>query len=175
MIEEIEWIEREFHFDFPVGVFPCIIERLRGTPARLEDIISGLPAEILTVRVDNSWSIQENVGHLLDLEEVGERRLDDFLNHAEVLTPADMKNRKTHEANHNSNSMQILLRDFRKCRSGLVQKLEELDEEEVARSSVHPRLKKPMRTVDWACFMAEHDDHHVARITKLANILRSSG
>ena len=175
MIKETKWIEREFHFDFPVGVFPCIIERLRGTPARLEDIISGLPAEILTVRVDNSWSIQENVGHLLDLETVGERRLADFLNHAKVLTPADMKNRKTHEANHNSNSMQILLRDFRKRRSGLVQKLEELDEEEIARSSVHPRLKKPMRTVDWAYFVAEHDDHHVARITKLANILRSSG
>ncbi len=48
MVERTRWIDRRFNFDFPVGWFPCIIERLRGTPARLEEIINALPPEILT-------------------------------------------------------------------------------------------------------------------------------
>ncbi|MFQ5797685.1 MAG: DinB family protein [Bacteroidota bacterium] len=173
MIKQTKWIERKFEFDFRVGVYPCIIERLRGTPARLEDMINPLPIEILAVRVNNSWSIQENVGHLLDLEELGEKRLADFLSHAEVLTPADMKNRKTQEAAHNSNSMQNLLSQFRRSRHEFVHKLERLDEAEAARSSLHPRINKPMRVVDWAYFVAEHDDHHVARISELARMLQN--
>ncbi|MEE9225307.1 MAG: DinB family protein [Bacteroidota bacterium] len=173
MIKKTNWTEREFEFNFPTGIFPCIIERLRGTPARLEDIINKLPIDLLTMRVNNSWSIQENVGHLFDLETLGESRLADFLSHSEVLTPADMQNRKTNEANHNSNSMQNLLRQFRRSRQGLVDKLERLDEGEVARFSLHPRLDKPMRIVDWTYFMAEHDDHHIARISELAKILQN--
>ena len=31
----------------------------------------------------------------------------------------------------------------------------------------HPRLDRPMRVIDLAIFAAEHDDHHLARITEL--------
>lgn len=173
MVTKTNWIERKFDFNFPIGIFPCIVERLRGTPARLEEIINALPAAILTVRVNSSWSIQENVGHLLDLEELWERRLVDYRSHAQVLTPADMQNRKTHEANHNSGSMQSLLKQFRKARHALVDTIEQLDEKVVARSALHPRLNQPMRLVDWAYFIAEHDDHHMARISELAKILQN--
>ncbi len=33
---QTKWIERHFNFDFPVGMMPVIIERLRGTPSRIE-------------------------------------------------------------------------------------------------------------------------------------------
>jgi hypothetical protein len=36
-----------------------------------------------------------------------------------------------------------------------------------APSSLHPRLQQPMRLIDHALFVAEHDDHHLARITEL--------
>ena len=174
MVKKTNWIDRIFDFNFAVEILPCVVERLRGTPARLEDIINTLPVEILTIRVNDSWSIQENVGHLLDLEELGKRRLADFLACEEILTPADMQNRSTNEANHNSKSMGHLLSQFRKSRHELVNKLEQLDGKEVARSSIHPRLKKPMRVVDWCNFMAEHDDHHIARISELVRLLRNS-
>jgi len=32
---------------------------------------------------------------------------------------------------------------------------------------VHPRLKQPMRLVDHLFFVAEHDDHHMARIWEM--------
>lgn len=172
MVKQTKWTERQFDFNFPIGVFPCILERLRGTPARLEDLTSALPVKILTIRVQGSWSIQENVGHLLDLEELGERRLLDYRSRAAVLTSADMENRKTSKADHNSNSMKDLLRQFRNTRHAFVDKLEQLDEEEVARSSLHPRLNKQMRVFDWAYFMAEHDDHHVTRIHELSLMLQ---
>jgi hypothetical protein len=36
-----------------------------------------------------------------------------------------------------------------------------------ARAIPHPRLKTPMRLVDHLYFVAEHDDHHLARIREL--------
>jgi hypothetical protein len=32
---------------------------------------------------------------------------------------------------------------------------------------LHPRLKQPMRLVDHLYFVAEHDDHHLARIWEM--------
>jgi len=64
-----------------------------------------------------------------------------------------------------------ILGALRSARLKLVRKFEQLGEQDVARSSIHPRLKKPMRLVDWCYFMAEHDDHHVARITALGRLL----
>ncbi|MHC4149586.1 MAG: DinB family protein [Planctomycetota bacterium] len=172
MVKQMNWTDRPFEFNSPLGIFPLILERFRGTPARLEDIIRPLPAQILTVKVDNSWSILENAGHLLDMEELGQQRLEDYLAHAEILTPADMTNRRTYEADHNEKSVKDLLEKFRTAREALVYKLEHLDESDVARTALHQRLNKPMRVIDWIYFMSEHDDHHMARISKLARILR---
>ena len=36
-----------------------------------------------------------------------------------------------------------------------------------ARTSLHLRLKQPMRLVDHLYFVAEHDDHHLAKIGEL--------
>lgn len=155
----------------PIGLFPCGVERLRGTPARIEDLIRHLPKDFLTTRIDGAWSIQEHIGHLLDLGELDDQRLMDYLAGAEILTPADMQNRKTSEANHNAKAVEDILQRFRESRLGLIKKLERLVENQVAISSIHPRLKQPMRVVDWCYFVAEHDDHHVAKIAQLARTL----
>jgi hypothetical protein len=42
-----------------------------------------------------------------------------------------------------------------------------LKEEDVFKFSLHPRLKTPMRTIDLFTFVAEHDDHHLAKITEI--------
>jgi uncharacterized damage-inducible protein DinB len=166
------WVERKFDFNYPIGVFPYIIERLRGTPARIEDMIKSYPANILTVRINNKWSIQEHIGHLLDLEELHDGRIDDYKNGLKILRPADINNKKTYEANHNANSIQNITSSFNKARKHFVNRLEELDEEMLSRSAIHPRLQKEMRVIDLAFFVAEHDDHHLASITELANILQ---
>jgi DinB superfamily len=167
MIRTIAWFEREFRFDLPVWMYANVIERLRGTPARLEDRIGSLPAATLTHREGEQWSIQEHAGHLLDLGPLDLVRLDDYEAGRESLSPADRENRKTHEANHNARAVADILRAFRAERAEFVRRLEQYDEEFAARAAMHLRLKTKMRVVDFAFFIAEHDDHHLARIAEL--------
>ncbi|MCK4655681.1 MAG: DinB family protein [candidate division Zixibacteria bacterium] len=167
MVEMTKWIERKFNFDYPVGLFPCIVERLRGTPARLDEIVKLLSPEILTVRIDDKWSIQENIGHLIEVEALHTGRLDDYRANADVLRPADMTNKSTHRADYNSMEIDSVMSSFRKVRLDFVKQLEEMDEAAASRSARHPRLDKPMRVVDMALFAAEHDDQHIAVIMGL--------
>ena len=170
-MKRTKWVEREFEFNLPVGVFPSVLERLRGTPARLEEMVRALPARALTERVGEAWTIQEQVGHLLDLDELHEGRLEDYERGLETLRAADMTNRKTYEADHNAARVEELLARFRAARLRFVRRLEALDEEAVARTAQHPRLRKPMRVIDMALFVAEHDDHHLASISELKRLL----
>lgn len=161
------WIERAFHFDFPAAKMPDLLERLRGTPARIEERIQGLNAGALTRRDGAGWSIQENIGHLLDLGYLPLRRLEQILAGESTLTAADMTNRKTHEAGHNDRDSGELLAAFRRERAALVARFEALDEADWGRSALHPRLQLPMRLVDIVYFDSEHDDYHLARIGEL--------
>ncbi len=170
-MKRTKWVERSFDFSLPVGVFPSVLERLRGTPARLEEMVRALPSRALTARVGERWTIQEQVGHLLDLDELHEGRLEDYERGLETLRPADMSNRKTYEADHNAAPVEDLLARFRAAREAFVRRLESLDEAGVARTALHPRLQKPMRVIDMALFVAEHDDHHLASITELTRLL----
>jgi hypothetical protein len=167
MVDRTEWIKRQFSFALPLGMYGNVVERVRGTPARLEDLTRGLSREVLTRRVSDKWSIQEQAGHLLDLEDLGMKRLDDFEAGRETLVAADMANEKTHEANHNANTIENILTQFRKERMEFVRRLDGYDESLVQRTSLHPRLKQKIRVIDLVFFIAEHDDHHLARISEL--------
>ena len=167
MTERTRWFARTFTFDAPASAFATLIERLRGTPARLEDRLGGLSPEVLVARHDGQWSIQENAGHLRDLEPLWAARLDDFETGAERLRAADLENRRTFDANHNAASLSVILREFRREREAFVARLEGYDEAFVVRMALHPRLAQPMRVIDHALFVAEHDDHHLATITAL--------
>jgi len=165
------WFERKFEFSFPVGLYPNLCARLRGTPARLEEALRGRSSETLVRKVQEKWSLQEHAGHLLDLEPLWLARVDDYVAASEQLTAADLKNRKTDEANHNARPLEQILADFRAARERLLKRVNELDPSLFARSIPHPRLKTPMRLVDHLYFVAEHDDHHLARIWELVNIV----
>ena len=167
MIDLIPWTERTFRFDLPVRQFPNVVERLRGTPARLRSRLGALSTDVLTRRVGGKWSVQEHAGHLRDLVALDTARLDDFTAGRETLTAADMTNRRTVDARHNDHPIDEVLGGFERERGALVRRLDQLDEAFVARSAMHPRLGVPVRVVDWAFFVAEHDDHHMAVIASL--------
>ena len=166
----IKWTDRRFDFNFPAELYPEMIERARGTPARLEDRVRSLPAEILTRRDGDRWSIQENAGHLLDLESLVIQRIDEYVAGAAALHAADMSNRKTYEAKHNDAPVESILRAFRDRRTKVVERLDGFAPEMFARTALHPRLNIPMRLVDMILFQAEHDDYHLARISELARL-----
>ena len=170
MSKHLKWTDRSFQFTFPVEVYPEMVERVRGTPARLEDRVRSITQEILTQRDGERWSIQENAGHLLDLESLVKQRLDEYLSGATALHAADMSNRKTYEADHNQVSMAAILANFRAQRTQLADRLDNLAPETFALVAHHPRLNVPMRLVDMLFFQAEHDDYHLARISELIRL-----
>jgi len=98
-------------------------------------------------------------------------RLDDFQRGAERLSPTDLQNQRTFDANHNASNLSDLLGAFRRERAAIVERLERYDESLIVRASLHPRLEQPMRVIDHVLFVAEHDDHHLATITSLLRAL----
>ncbi|HEY7028811.1 MAG TPA: DinB family protein [Gemmatimonadales bacterium] len=78
-----------------------------------------------------------------------------------------MENRKSFEAHHNDRPLREILSEFRTARADLVTQFEGADQADWVRSALHPRLKTPMRLLDLAFFVAEHDDHHLATISEL--------
>lgn len=160
------WFDRKFA-SVPVEQFPNVCVRLRGTPARLKDMVRGLSRDVLIRKPDGKWSAQEHAGHLLDLEPLWLARLDDYIAGHNELTVADITNRATTEATHNAAALDEILAKFRAARRDVLKRLDELDPSLFSRSAIHPRLKQPMRFVDHLCFVAEHDDHHLARIWEM--------
>jgi uncharacterized damage-inducible protein DinB len=163
----IPWFERKFDFLFSVELRPNILARLRGSPARLEEIVHDVSRQALTRKPEGKWSAQEHAGHLFDLEPLWLARVEDYVNGVDQLTVADLRNRKTDDANHNAHPVEQILRQFRSAREKLMCRVDRLDGVLFSRSIPHPRLKTPMRLVDHLYFVAEHDDHHLAQIWEL--------
>jgi hypothetical protein len=162
------WLEYRWDFGFPAGMYHAVLARLRGTPARLEDLLHGRDPAALVRRPNGTWSPLEHAGHLLVLDRtVHASRLEQYLRGDAELVPADMSNRATSAAGFNERRTEDLLREVRTAREGLLLRLEPLELPDVERVALHPRLKCPMRLVDMCYFVAGHDDHHLARIHEI--------
>ncbi|MCE7993548.1 MAG: DinB family protein [Roseivirga sp.] len=167
MKQTILWFDRKFAFDHLKGTFPSIYERLDGLMLRLEHKLRAIAREHQQVKIDGKWSVKEHLGHLLDLEELWIARMRDFLNNEVELSPADLENRRTHEANHNDSDLGDLLQALRTKRAEFLSLCRQLEKQAETLTALHPRLKQPMRVIDLAYFVAEHDDHHLAAITEI--------
>jgi len=104
-MEVLKWTDRKFQFGYSKEYLPFFIERLKTIAPRIEELITTIPETILSKREDNHWSIKEHIGHLSDLEELHDGRIDDFENAKNTLRAADMSNEKTNKANHNNSSI----------------------------------------------------------------------
>lgn len=161
------WFERKFDFSLQLELLPNLCTRLRGTPARLEEILEHVPSDILTRKLEGAWSAQENAGHLVDLESLWLARVKDYAETKDELTAADLQNRKTDDAHHNDRDLELILLAFRTERRRLMEKVQALEDSFFLKAILHPRLRVPMRLIDHLYFVAEHDDHHLARIWEL--------
>lgn len=168
----MKWFDKKFQFDLLQDHYGSVLRQLRETPEKIVQLVSLLPEEILTRKIENRWSIQENIGHLIDLEEIHEGRIDDFIAGKEILRPADLNNKKTDEADHNSKKIIDLISKLKMVRENFVKRLKHLDVQILSRSSKHPRLNQPMRPIDMAKFVLEHDEHHIETIKELVELLK---
>src|SRR5437868_1098992 len=127
-MKQVKWFERIFDFNTEENNFPSIIERLAGTPLRLEEKCRTIPGDLLAISINNTWTIKQNIGHLADLEPLWQGRIEDIVNDSPELRPADLQNKKTEEANHNETPIDDLLETFRRLRSQTLTMLEKTDE-----------------------------------------------
>jgi hypothetical protein len=162
------WFERTFDFSFPPEKLPDLVERLRGTPGRARSLVAGLSHDQLVWRErEGTWSIQENIGHLWDLQPLWIGRVHDILSGKDTMRAADLKNQATFDAHHNDRGMDEILTGFASKRNEFVDLVESVKHEQYGLSALHPRLRVPLRIVDLCLFESDHDDYHLARVTYL--------
>jgi len=162
-----KWFDKKFQFDLSGDHYGSVLKKLRETPENIAQLVSPLQEEVLTKRIENRWSIKENIGHLIDLEELHDGRIDDFIAGKEILRSADLNNRKTDEANHNNKKIGDLLSQLKMVRENFVKRMKHLDVQILSSTSKHPRLNQPMRPIDMAQFVLEHDEHHIESIKEI--------
>ncbi len=164
MVDQIltPWVHRRWRFEYPAELHPAVIERLRGLPARADELGSSLTPGQATMAPARGWSIQRHLGHLGDLEELFSARLDAYERGEPVLPAADMSNTRTVDADHDARRLTDVLRDLRAARRKTVTRLESYPRDFFARSAWHERLGLQKRVVDTCVFFADHDDHHLA-------------
>jgi uncharacterized damage-inducible protein DinB len=171
---QVNWFDRKFDFAINQNIMPSIIERLEGTPIRIKEKLSKIDSSFYKIQPEGKWSMLEHVGHLVDLEPLWQGRLDDILSGQKELRLADLNNTKTIEANHNATPVLELINSLDALREMTVARLRNLEDVDVFKSALHPRLKTPMRTIDLFTFVAEHDDHHLAKITEINTFFKTN-
>lgn len=166
-MQRTNWFERGFPPITDNGLLPGIIERLEGTPVRLAEKVKNFTQDFNPQSADGKWSLKKEIGHLADIESLWFERLQQIIAADQDMKVADLTNRKTHEAPHDSKNFEELIAEFRPLRAKFVAALRALGEEDLEKTSLHPRLKTPMKVIDLAFFVAEHDDHHLAQVSAL--------
>jgi len=166
VMKQTNWFDRKFDFSTTDNILPAVIERLTGTSIRIREKIKKIELQRLVVQPAGKWSVLEQIGHLSDLEPLWQERLQDILSGAKELRLADLTNQKTTQAGHNKKTVDDLLTEFECLRKKTIDQLAMLSDDDLFKSSLHPRLKNPMRVQDLFVFVADHDDHHLAKMTE---------
>lgn len=158
-----EWFERQFQFGMLPGMLPFFLERLEGTIARLEQKVRDLEENILVFQPGGKWSIKQHIGHLAEVDGIALRRIDEMLRGVSPMTPAVFEPKQ----DYNKQPLTAVLDFFKSRRTENLNAYNTLTESDCQKVSMHPRLKVLMNPVDLAYFDAEHDDHHLVKISEI--------
>lgn len=164
-MNEKPWFERDLKFGYPPELLPYFLIRLSGTAVRIRHLVNEQNEKVLTYKPDGKWSIKENIGHLAEVDNIANKRIDEMISGASVLSPAVFE-----PQNYNPWPINQVIELFEQNRSMNLEKYRHLAAKELIKTSIHPRLKVTMTPVDLAWFDAEHDDHH---LVKILNIITS--
>jgi hypothetical protein len=142
-------------------------ERLRGALPRVDALLLGVDDSCAHRQLDGKWSIAQNIGHLSDVEELWQERLEDLRTGRKTYSPAVGARFQELASRHQQRPVEETVAEFKSRRSRLVEAFEQASPELQNASAFHERLQVPMRLVDCAQFYCEHDDHHFIRIRRL--------
>ncbi|MBS1544304.1 MAG: DinB family protein [Bacteroidetes bacterium] len=167
-MSSLAWFARELTFGKPAELLPFFLERLSGTPVRIDHKVKGFAEDQLGTRLDGKWSVKEHIGHLAEVDQIANRRIDEMLAGKEVMSPAVFE-----PQDYTSWPVLQVIDFFADGRQKNIGKYESIAKEKLLSHSLHPRLKLDMTPVDLAWFDAEHDDHHLLKMSEIIGKLRS--
>lgn len=170
----MNWTDRGFETGKSAQDFTAALGRLSATPLRLGHLLSTAAEPMLSNKPAGKWSVKEQVGHLLVMESLWIARLDDLVLGRAVLRPWNGTNADTDAAGFNNQQADSILSAFTSIRSAMVAYLHELESRCLAYSAWHERLQCRFSLADHACFVADHDDHHLEAITQLVGFSTDS-
>ena len=170
-LQRPSWAERKFSFVHPPWMLEDFIERLRGTVPRLEALVLEVSEADAHRQFEGKWSIAQNIGHLSDVEELWQERLDDLREGRKIYAPAVPARFQELAKRHPDSPVEEIIKELNDRRSVLVEALAHASPELQQASAFHERLQVPMRLVDCAQFYAEHDDHHLVRMGEILSVL----
>jgi uncharacterized damage-inducible protein DinB len=162
-----KWFDREFDLSFGPARYTAIYTQLKDAPQRLREAVNNLAPAKLEEKPDGKWSIKEQAAHLSVMEPLWRIRFLDIKARKPTLTVADLTNAATTDGGFNALSIDQLLTQFETQRTETLRLLDSIDALDTESTSLHPRLKQPMRIIDLAYFVAEHDDHHITIIKEM--------
>lgn len=161
----LPWFERNLKFGLPKEMLPFYLERLEGTIVRIQAKVKGVNDKTLSEKYHGKWSVKQHIGHLAEVDEVANKRLDEMVAGVSPMSPAVFE-----PQDYNYWPIEEVVELLKRNRQKNLKKYESLAEADLVKSSLHPRLHVLMTPVDLAWFDAEHDDHHLVSIN---TILRS--
>jgi len=164
-MKTIPWFERNFQTGFPIGMLPFFLERMEGTIYRLEHKVKGVPETLLSEKFVGKWSIKQNIGHLAEVDEISFKRIDEIIQGISPMSPAVFEPK----LDYNAKPVLEVLQYFQENRLRNISRYASVPENDLIKTSLHPRLKVIMTPVDLAWFEAEHDDHHLMTINSILN------
>lgn len=162
-----KWFDRKFDFSFGMEMYGTLLARLQAAPNMFKQITSVLPAGVQVLKPGQKWSVKENIGHLILLEPLWQKRFEEIKKGSLGMSPADVSNRATDEMNFNKFSLQELTSSFTSQRAGTINFLNGVHQTDFSKRSIHPRLQQPMRIIDLMYFVAEHDWHHLDAVLNI--------
>ena len=165
------WAQRTFAFVHPTWMLADFVERLRGVVPRLGPLLEDMEDGDAYRQVDGKWSVAQNIGHLSDVEELWQERLEDLRQGKKTYTAAVGARFQELAKRHQEKPVEVIVAELEDRRSRLVDALAHAPVELQAATAFHERLQVPMRLVDCAQFYAEHDDHHLLRIRAIRKLV----
>jgi hypothetical protein len=166
-MKKLEWFQRSFTFGIPPGMLPFLIDRLEGTIVRLGHKIADQADSTLSQKFDGKWSIKQNIGHLAEVDAIALLRIDEMIKGITPMSSAVFEPMQDYDSQPITDVFNL----FRKNRLENLKTYQSLSDADLLKFSLHPRLKVKMNPVDLAFFDAEHDDHHLVRITEILKAL----
>jgi uncharacterized damage-inducible protein DinB len=161
------WFERNLSFGYTPEMLPFFLERLEGTSVRILAKIKEVDNSILSEKFMGKWSIKQHIGHLAEVDEIANKRIDEMMKGISPMSPAVFE-----PQDYNPWPIDKVVEFFTNTRLKNIEKYKTLNNGDLQKSSLHPRLQQQMTPVDLAWFDAEHDDHHLVKISEIIYSLK---